>query len=634
MNFRHSSAGLAIVLLVVASATLWWPLDAAPWTDTTGGRGMLPLPSIATSPVGNQRQILEQLGPMVGDRHVLEVRSVVETELLVGDQARLTDGVARHRVSLGGRFAVTVMSEDARVLTVAFCPCGSIDLAADAEGVPVPVPVESWNGGILVRLARDWRPHSLAVLPGTEPEIAQLLRSLFTDIHTFPSTDPAADASHPTLVEGLCDDTGSYEAAMWYAGATLLGEKIGPVLHRRKLHYRQRPEQAAELRVERGDAEAEFGRSWLRRMALRETLRVDAEGQGLHVERSLDASLVASDRVPVDIDEVSGSIWTDFGEDPNFGEAEDVDLPSLGELSDSLRELARLGRLDSREAWQCREDLIARLLQDGAEAALIEQCAYAEADPTVRSWLIGILGDAGGRGQIAAVEALGRLLSTPNEDIQLAALESCNQLGQHGDAVVPAIAGALQSGSEQVRVTAILAAGTLAGTVDEALLHDLRRSLDATREWAESVGRPEAYLDALANSGSPDVVAAAEPYLEHGAPAARAAAAAALGHRPQAAGRLIAFLDREPDPLVRAVALGSLGQLAGDSPNCVEALDRALQQDPDPRARLAAADALGRLMPHPKAQSALGEASRREPDPFMRSRIGELLEGHTHRSRR
>jgi hypothetical protein len=145
----------------------------------------------------------------------------------------------------------------------------------------------------------------VAVLPGTEPEIAQLLRSLFTDIHTFPSTDPAADASHPTLVEGLFDDTGNYEAALWYAGAILLSETSGPVLHRRKLRYRQRPEQAAELRVERGDAEAEFGSSWLRRMALRETLRVDAEGQGLRVERSLEASLVASDRVPVDIDRVS-----------------------------------------------------------------------------------------------------------------------------------------------------------------------------------------------------------------------------------------------------------------------------------------------------------------------------------------
>lgn len=167
-----------------------------------------------------------------------------------------------------------------------------------------------------------------------------------------------------------------------------------------------------------------------------------------------------------------------------------------------------------------------------------------------------------------AVDRLRAALADPRPRLRVRALSAITELRPPDLAAL--LAAALEDPDPQVRQEALFRGG-VAGLA--------ARSPEAVA----SLGR-------LGAAADPALVA----FLSHPRPQIRRAAAEAVGFRPQdpPGGDLLAALRAavaDPDPGVRAAALGTLGASDDDRP----ALERALL-DPDPQVRQIAAETLGR----------------------------------------
>jgi HEAT repeat protein len=153
-------------------------------------------------------------------------------------------------------------------------------------------------------------------------------------------------------------------------------------------------------------------------------------------------------------------------------------------------------------------------------------------------------------------------------------------------------------------------------TIQEAV----ERGLDANSRAAA--------LDALANTGDPDLAPVAVRALQAADAAVRAAAAKALGSLDSAGGgeALAGRLGAEDDPRVRTALVAGIRAMARPGEAVLQACARLCEDEPDPAARGQMArllvDHLDRI---PEARPMLERLLRRERDPATMAYVGGRL---------
>lgn len=244
-----------------------------------------------------------------------------------------------------------------------------------------------------------------------------------------------------------------------------------------------------------------------------------------------------------------------------------------------------------------------------AGAALLRQL-LDDADPWVRGWAARGLGAVGGREDL---DRLQPLLSDPYPGPIIQALRAARRLIAAGEAAAPqawkpTLQQLLADPRPAVRLTAVEAAA--AWLRDEEIGADLERAL------ASPLGRERALaLVALAEGGDPRAPVLVSRFARDADPMLRAQAALAAGF--VGAHEMLAELANDADPGVRTTVLTT--RLAAAQGEAARALASAGLADPDPAVR---AVALGWAEAHPvlpmEELQEVSEASRRDRIPDAR----------------
>ena len=204
---------------------------------------------------------------------------------------------------------------------------------------------------------------------------------------------------------------------------------------------------------------------------------------------------------------------------------------TLDQLVDELNALLAAGDMADPELVRLREE-IGFLLSIDAHA--LAQVAELVLDPRLSPDVIAALIDCVGRAGTPEAQALlARWISDSEhaKDFRTESVYALIEVKHPGDNVVAAVAGLLDLDAEpELQGSALLTMGALANiggshtsAGSTALSHVM-----GWKKYAEESGRLPEWIEALGNTGSPQVVEAVKPYLAHEESDVRASAVHAL----------------------------------------------------------------------------------------------------------
>jgi hypothetical protein len=378
-----------------------------------------------------------------------------------------------------------------------------------------------------------------------------------------------------------------------------------------------------QVSVRRAEATARIdpGASWIERMVAEEELSASLPG-GLSTGSSMRAELV---RVPVDA--------------PSGLEIDDAPA-SYRELSAALASRAPAPRETAATAPPRGLPELVRALQakDGRSAALLYELRdLLIRDPAAAGRILALLRAGVSDGTAAAlINALGmaateeaqetlrtvmrdRSFGNMNRSRAALALGGASEIGNDSLAALRELAG----GADGLADTAVLALGMAADTLRkgssaryDALRSDLVRRADGARDGNDAA----AALLALGNTHDPVVAAAVAGHLDDASPAARAAAAHALGKLGEVDPELLANrLAVEGDGAVRYAIASSLNALPPPSAAALALVNGAIARERNAEARLELARLLGEnLGTYPAARATLVALSKQDPSKQIR----------------
>lgn len=278
-------------------------------------------------------------------------------------------------------------------------------------------------------------------------------------------------------------------------------------------------------------------------------------------------------------------------------------------LDTVFQKLQWLVKLDAATALALAQQVGTRALQGNAAAAALSALAAANTEAGQKA-LLGIRADTTLPGDVrqAATIAMFQLARPSAEALSALA----NDASQAGDAT-----------------GAMLVLGALAPRA-EATLPGGRTALETLFALeAETARRGElpAWLLAVGNARTPETLAAATRYLDHGDASVRAAACTALQDVPGAAAAT-ALIERglaDQDPAVRIEATQALGRRS--EPTAMAALRRAAGNDADADVRYTALRELSRTAgPGSQNRRVLEQAAQSDPAQAVRDFARNLLQ--------
>ncbi|HTF90186.1 MAG TPA: HEAT repeat domain-containing protein [Planctomycetota bacterium] len=204
---------------------------------------------------------------------------------------------------------------------------------------------------------------------------------------------------------------------------------------------------------------------------------------------------------------------------------------SLDQLIDELDALLAIGDPAAPELVRLRDEIGFLLRTDaGALAKVAELVLDPRLSPEVVATLIDCVGRAG---TPEAQALLAEWISDADraKEFRAESVYALIELKQPGDGVVAAVAGLLaEQGDSELHASALLTMGALANIggshtpAGSAAFHHVMN----WKESAEESGRLPEWIEALGNTGSPQVVDAVRPYLTHEDDLVRASAVHAL----------------------------------------------------------------------------------------------------------
>jgi len=366
---------------------------------------------------------------------------------------------------------------------------------------------------------------------------------------------------------------------------------------------------AVEVPLSRAVVRLAPGTSWVDAVTLDERIRIRARGEVV-MEAALRASLARLPFVPEAPPPAAPSASAP-AVDPAAACAR-----LLAEVAASggtgvapVHGLRDLLRAHPETAARVADALRAGGLDEATAAALANALGLA-GTPEAQAALGGILGDAaGGRtDRLRAAIALGGVeRPTP------AALDSLWRASERRDAGV----------AREVAHTALLALGALAPKADAVGARLAERLAAAADEDEAGI-----LLGALGNTRDPAFAATVAPWLDDASAYVRGAAADALGNlpAPENEARLVARLQGERDPRVRAALAAALNRVPDPSPATLATVLALAPVEETASARLELARLLGaHLDALPDARATLERMLVKERSARVRTVLGRAL---------
>ncbi|MFO1054697.1 MAG: HEAT repeat domain-containing protein [Planctomycetota bacterium] len=410
-------------------------------------------------------------------------------------------------------------------------------------------------------------------------------------------------------------------------------EDGGLQVAREKLGYEPRGGHRVELQG-RGEIAFPSGLGWVGDVTAQDSLRFAMSETGMTVQ--VDATTHIVTRGYEDGHAVDASI--DLGGSyADASGADDVDREGAERARDEriaerlrgkttqglvqdMLDLIAQGKTGDVAFLQARELLIELLRRDGTAPDILRRMLdTAGNDPRTEGELISALGAA----DTAAARALLTAMFSDGargEGMRLSALQSLFQVAHlEGDAFAAAQRLVLDpTESVDLSGTSLLLMGAEAGDVDRIA------ALIALRDRAVERGLLGHWLEALGNSGRPEVEDAVGPFLTDSRSAIRTAAIGALRKLSTATAiqAMAEALRADASTSARVEALHGL--LGRDDATAVAAIRSAAEHDAEPRVRGAAIEALGEMQGDPQARATLSRIAANDPVAELRARAGAL----------
>lgn len=301
---------------------------------------------------------------------------------------------------------------------------------------------------------------------------------------------------------------------------------------------------------------------------------------------------------------------------------------SLADLLAMLRDILASGGATDPRMIEARE-LLAALLRLHPE--LLEEVAQLLLDgklaPDLAGELIGCLGRCGTE-QAQALLARWIADEATRDDLRSGSLFALVSTQTPGAAAIDAVSSAMTNSSGEFASAAALMLGVLSNRSGGALGE---RALDSLRDWEDEArdrGELLAWLAALGNSGSPQIVALVRPYLTDEDELVRDSAVDAL--------RLVATLEaieltaersREDDS-VRVRASAASGLVARFAPAARTAVALLLRSEPSSEIRRSLIENLGTQLSYDLvAAELLNHSAQHDPLAELRELAVQQLQG-------
>jgi hypothetical protein len=501
---------------------------------------------------------------------------------------------------------------------------------ARAEALGLPFVVR-FDGGM---------PTAFRYPPGLDPEIRDQLAEV---VRTFQATAPAPRTGSWNVLEEHLG--GRYRAAYLARDG---------VWHKRKAAYLRGPEVAgaggsaagrAQVRVLASDGwlRPSATASWWDGAELADELELSNDGQFV-ARVATRAVLSAADAAfdpAADIARVRRSEHLLDRPVPTLpaAEAQPVVEPKIPSPADRARLRAFLAGFAASRGDDLRlVHELAAMLREFPELAAEFPPLLRDPDllATVAAGLAHALELAGNLECQEALAAVGADPSYPegNRLRAIVALSGVARPSRQSRELLTWLSEAGREGgvaAEDLGATAVLALGRMGRTLRESASADyalVRATIQEAVERGLDANSQAAALDALANTGDPDLAPVAVRALQAADAAVRAAAAKALGSLDSAGGgeALAGRLGVEDDPRVRTALVAGIRAMARPGEAVLQACARLCEDEPDPAARGQMArllvDHLDRI---PEARPMLERLLRRERDPATMAYVGGRL---------
>jgi hypothetical protein len=502
-------------------------------------------------------------------------------------------------------------------------------------------PLAALDRPVVVRFQKDGRVLGYSFEPDTSPEIKRLLAAIIANSHQF------LVRQDTETVSGLRDEIGAFTAQFTWEPPQD-GVLTSPAVRRRLvLSYDQLGDEqtSKSVRVVQSASLAHFRNGWITRAQVQEAR--EAQFHGIQLGSRLVLQIEYQGVTTVTLDPTAFHVvrW----EFPSADEGGVTESKAESKLSDpdkvrrrtaeivaTLDALIRAGQYDQEaafEAWASLAELVSQ-----APALVLPQLEEllhsGTLDPTTERYAISAIGKAGSGGTAEAVETLHNFLTDPTASAErrLSIIVASHQLGPYAGLIRDDLLHALQQSEsggegESLSSAAALALGSLAGASgDEG---QLRTALDTIQEWAFTQGQPTVYFDALANSGNPEIIAKAFPYVNDTNADVRQGALEALSkleNDPRAVRTLSEKAQEAGETAgVRRVAIDGLGEFPNNS-EAVQTLIQLTDWETDEALRTEALLALGQ-MAHTGVKEALPAIRRAiaDPNPSISTLAEQLL---------
>lgn len=621
-------AALAVLLAGGALCCLWpspapAPAGATPPTDAAA---MLDTASIQPhgGVAGRSAVALGPYGAAAGQTFDFTLRCDASTELTGGEQKVPTGMTLRAKGN--ARFQVIDRRVDTVVFAVSF-PDLEASVTAGARGSAMTELAAALARPTLVRMRTDGTITGYRFAADSRAEQRNWVRTLVSSFRVGVPTDAA---SAWTRLEG--DATGV---------ATVVYEVLAAApLTIAKTKSAYQPTTNAEPAVA-GEGRAAFDAQlgWPVDSRYRETIDLALTKADFRVRTTLAtefAFVAASSQTVV----VPGDLWD--GTWAAVGGGGDVDVDEAASIEaidrDALRgvtvpdliativPLASADGGDRRALIAARDRLAALLAMD---PAAVEALRHRLLDPSLDDASASVLLSALGAAATKEAQAvLQQFVQDGASARRVAALQATFQVSRLEPALLAGVRDVLVDPRAELDVagTAMLLLGAVAdpgrADADPARWSELL----ARESLAQERGLAAHWLDALGNSGRPEVVATVQRYLAHDDNATRTAAVTALRRiaTEDATNLLASTAIDDATPRVRGAAVDILASRNGEFARA--AFERAILTDPAERVRRAAILALGReVQTHPDAQRLLRRVAATDSSTTLRSLALEVL---------
>ncbi|MBK8095537.1 MAG: HEAT repeat domain-containing protein [Planctomycetes bacterium] len=578
MNHRQVILAIASVALLTVGA-LQFASPGAELDPSQGGsaphKGEPEIQHLFASTRVTASSDAEELAPGAALRYETDWQT---THRIDSTRARSSQEILIQAV--GSLDLVVLATRDDQVAMGFRMPAASTRLVVGGHDADAALLARDLATGATVRLTRDGNIHGFRFPTTIDARQRNLLRRLFATLRVPSWTGATAWQSG--------DGTPDYDAGL-SARRTDDGSGPSAVAWTRSTNRQSAatdPAHAFSLRGRgHGSLAWDTNARWWGVIDHTDELHCEHAGAGMRV----DSTLTAAHRL-VEVGNVAVAASFDWdGPWESAAGQEDVGAAArLGEQQEwafALRETTAAGEIERLVAILARGDeaageippMVERLrwllrVRPDALGILTSRLQADDLDPTLAAVLCTALAGEGSHGAQEVLTALANTAASPER--RGAALASMFHLSAPTPATVDAVQHLLDHETEaELRDMAMLLTGALARSECRAQV-DVLPQLLAREQLAITTNRLDAWLEALGNSGRPEVLGVGDRYLRHGDPAIRIAAVAALRRIDAAAAvELLVESAQDTDPLVR---LRSLEAMAGRrSERAAAALARA-----------------------------------------------------------